>query len=153
MTESVKTKFTASMFDRPAMRRQSNQIALDLGFKDKNDIDSFRHGYVTGKIEDQLQDNIGERLGAGIARTMGILNEVGGLTTNSTADRESDLENNNVGIQIAEETRRDVQQLQAKYELSDEEADDRFETMFRDRIAQAVKEGRLKQLGDDETAY
>lgn len=149
----LKTKFTAGIFSgRHAMREQGNQIARDMGFTDRNHIDSFRHAYVAGKLNDNLQNKVG-LLSSGVVRDLGMVNEIGGLLSNTSADRESDLLNNEVGLQIAEETRRDVQQLQAKYSLTDEEAEERFETMFRDRISQAVKQGRIRQLGNDETPY
>lgn len=88
-------------------------------------------------------------MGTNISRAFGMANEIGGIG-NTAAENISDLKNNEVGMQIAQQTREDVEELQRQYGLSQDETDRRFELMFRERIAEAVRSGRLKQFESGE---
>lgn len=137
----------AYFWESEKFRKQVRAIGDSVGMSNRKDRDSFRHGYGFGKISDDYnQTGHGEAL----SRSLGVLNEAGAIG-NSRAERYSDLRNNEVGMQIAQQTREDVEELQRQYGFDKAEADRRFELMFRERIAQAVQKGWLKQFeaGED----
>lgn len=113
MDNVLKTKFNVWSFvwnlGPGQMRKEAEQIGLDLGIIYKDEIDAFRHAYVAAKMQ--------ETFGPDFSRAMGELNEEArdvfnqalslGEKNNPQGQWDQDLFNNTVGQNIEKEIARD----------------------------------------------
>lgn len=137
----MKTKFDS--FWLSDMRKQAQEIAIDIGFTASADIDSFRHAYTAAKMNQRLKVPLVDD-GNGLAGILGIGNEVLGFS-NSLEDHAADLMNNQFGMQILVEVERDTERLRRDWDLPEGEVEILKERLLRMRIAQKVKDGTLNQ--------
>ena len=145
MENVLSTPFDAAVWDKDSMGHQANQIAEDLGLVSKDDIDSFRHAYVTAKLADTA-----EKYGAGspesIVRIAGTINEVSWILGNNTSEESlADMGNNEWGLAIRAGVDREIEEMLKRGEITEKEKKDVREWLLRVRIAQAVMDGRLTQ--------
>jgi hypothetical protein len=131
-------------WNRSRMRKQSELVAEDQGLQDKGQKDSFRHAYTSAKVAEKMDNvTLNSGIGAGVARVLGLGNELG-LGT-SFEDHVTDLANNEIGLMIREEVERDVVRMKEEWGLNDAQADEWRERLLRTRIADAVQSGKMTQ--------
>lgn len=130
----LRTPFNASWFDREALGNQARDIARDMGFEHKDDIDAFRHAYIWSKLRDASSE--------GFARFIGELNE--DLGGNREAEWKADILNNEEGMKIGARADRFVEEeRQKKADMSKEEELELKERYIRVNVAHGVRNGDL----------
>jgi hypothetical protein len=138
MSDKQQTEFQAS-WSVDKMRDQANKIAREQGLTDRNEIDAFRHAYVSAKVSEATNPTASSLAGQGVEWI-----REGKERWNSNGERGNpkdewamDIDNNKKGIEKE-------QQLD-KLNLPPEEKERRL----REEIDQDVKNGKLQTQPSD----
>ncbi|HEX2859370.1 MAG TPA: hypothetical protein VHP58_04140 [Alphaproteobacteria bacterium] len=134
MDNVMKTEFDPSLFNLPRMRAQAEQIARDMGLTKRGEIDAFRHGYVSAKMQEVFGPKIAEKLGQTNEWGREIFGRIKtfGMSGNDKNDWNMDISNNTIGREIENEV--------SAVGLEGEEK----ERQLREKVYGAVKGGRLQ---------
>lgn len=131
-----KTRFVWN-WNLALMGSDAEQIAREEGLKGQDDLDSFRHAYVSAKTA--------ERFGDVGAVALGVANEIHGLGRDTSNETFVDLRNNGIGLKILGDVQEEMRQRQVGVGMAEEQALELQDALLRVKIAEALNSGQLSQ--------
>ncbi|MBI1363813.1 MAG: hypothetical protein GC134_07485 [Proteobacteria bacterium] len=133
----MKIKFQVSA-DVAKMREQANAIAREYGIKDPQQVDAYRHAYVSAKVAETTLPIIAKGAGHAVEIAREVRDSLG--AGNPLEEWNMDIHNNAVG--------RAIEQKLSEQGLVGEEK----ERQLRDAVYQAIQQGQTINSTEDPRA-